>query len=164
MIEFSTVLDLIGRLRSSGVPLLVEEKSGWLKVSGPGGDRGRRVYVAKRDTVRRVDVSGFGAGVPGTTPPPRPNGAVQALLDMDGDDPLTVLERLLRSVGSGAAPTVAPKVEATAPTKARTPRPAAAPKERVSPNERLERAAKIKGDRIAAELETKRNAATWTAR
>jgi hypothetical protein len=59
----------------------VEEKAGWIKVSGPHGDRGPRVYIQRKAQVRQVDLSMMGAPE-GSFASDGKNGSVEAHLDL----------------------------------------------------------------------------------
>lgn len=78
--------DEVNRRAPEGVT--VGPLSGFIKVEGPGG---QRIYVQKAHTVRQVDLSGFGKGLPGTVPLPSPNGRVEAQLDLS--DPEAAIKR-----------------------------------------------------------------------
>ncbi len=69
---------------ANAVGVSIEEKSAWVKVSGPRGNKGPRIYIQRKENVRQVDLSGM--GVPeGCVPSDGDNGTVQAHLDLAGD-------------------------------------------------------------------------------
>ena len=67
-----------------GLKFKVTPKANWVKVEGPNG---HRIYIAKTPEVRDIHLSGFGEGMDGTLPLSKPNGSVQAQLDLSlGED------------------------------------------------------------------------------
>lgn len=75
-----------------------EDKKSWLKFEGPTG---LRLYISKTKAVREIHLSGFGKDMPGTVPPPKHNGAVQAHLDMSLPTALQTLAEMFTLIGSG---------------------------------------------------------------
>lgn len=105
-------------LAAAGDALSVEEKTGWTKVTSKAS--GNKVYIQNREDVREVHLSGFGAGLPGTVPPPRKNGKVEAHLDLAADDPYANLAAVLSALASQQAPVkAAPAPKAPKEPKAR---------------------------------------------
>ncbi len=93
-------------MKTKGVK--VEEKAGWIKVSGPHGDAGPRVYLQRRNTVRQVDLSNFADEQiedlgEGAVPAPRDNGRVQAQLDLTAEGWKDALSDALSIVAHSAA-------------------------------------------------------------
>lgn len=74
----------------------IEDKAAWIKISGPHGDDGPRMYIARQVRIRQVDLSGFGKGFVGTVPLKAPNGRVQAHLDMEHEHALKHLGMLMQ--------------------------------------------------------------------
>ena len=91
---------VLEKLKSLPAGVRQEDKAAWIKVYGPHGDQGPRIYIAKQVRVRQIDLSDFGKGWVGTLPLKAPNGRVQAHLDME--DPLALwhLEELLKLLPS----------------------------------------------------------------
>lgn len=120
-----------------GYQLTLEEKSGWTKIQGPAGPRGPRVYVPKRETVRQVDLSGFGAGWKGTIPPAAKNGNVQAHIDLEGDDVWGTFADALKLVA------LAPRAASSAPAPASRTTGAPTPGAELDPEEIARRRADV---------------------
>lgn len=91
-----------------------EEKAGWFKLEA----NGNRIYIAKQKKVRHVHLSGFGAGLENTVPPPTKNGAVQAHLDVSVPDALENLKQLISALPT--LPPVTKPVKAPKPAKVKT--------------------------------------------
>ncbi len=116
--------------------LKTEEKSGFTKVESVA--TGNKVYVQRRDDVREVHLSGFGAGRVGTVEPPRKNGKVQAWLDVNSADPYAVLEEVLVELATQQAadkPAAAPK----APRESKADKPKVAKADATSDADRVSR-------------------------
>lgn len=85
----------------------VEEKAGWIKVSGPHGDSGPRIYLQRRNLVRQVDFSNFAEEqlekLSPTLIPAEGNGKVQAQLDLSKDGWDMTLKLALQIVATSEA-------------------------------------------------------------
>jgi hypothetical protein len=88
---------------ATGDALVVETKSGWVKVSAAADPR-TRIYIQDRDDVQQVHLTGLGAGEPGTVAPPRKNGRVEAWLDVEAEDAVATLKSLIERVAAVTAP------------------------------------------------------------
>jgi hypothetical protein len=96
-VSFTALVAAIKECRDHGVELAVDEKASWLKISAPNGNR---VYIARQDRVKQVDLSGFGSGWEGTTQLERLNGSVQAHLDLtDEAAAVSALKTILSTMG-----------------------------------------------------------------
>lgn len=144
--EFTAILD---RMTAEGYPLVVDEKAGWVKVFGPAGPNGPRLYIARRDVVRQVDLSGFGAdfeqgpGCPVLGPEAK-NGSVTGHLNLLHDDVLDNFEMLLMVVAA-AAPAAPKAARGPADKKIITPKrkgaaaPAPTERPRLTPDQIAQR-------------------------
>lgn len=88
-LKMAQIAEILAR-RPEGVTL--ERKKNWLKVQGKNG---AVMYISLKDDVRQIDLSGWGEGVEGTHPPKKPNGNVQAQVDLGRPDAIALLEQLL---------------------------------------------------------------------
>ncbi len=139
--EFDLV---IARMPSN---LHLQDNAGWTKITGPSG---ARVYVRKAEVVRQVDLSEFGKDYTvGTVPLKRPNGKVQAHLDLSLPDAIKNFELLLLALSS------LPPKEAKEPTKRA--------KEETTPEQKAEERQRTIDD-IAARVEAKARAKEERAR
>lgn len=95
--------------------LSVEDKAAWTKIQGPSGGR---IYVSRAKGVKQVDLSGFGAGLPGTVKPKVPNGKVLAQLSFKGteDEVMARFQGVLEALSALPAPE--PKAKAAKAEKA----------------------------------------------
>lgn len=97
--------------------LKIEYLKGWIQIAARNGNR---IYIARCATVRDIALSGFGKDFPGTNPPPRKNGAVEAHLDLtDEAKALASFSELVSSLAS-LAPT--PKAPRLAPMASSSPK------------------------------------------
>ena len=108
-IEFEAFKSILEGELPEGVS--IEDKAAWVKIEGPHGNDGPRMYVAKQVRVREVHLSAFGKGFVGTIPPKDLNGRVQAYLDLEDPNALSHFRMLLEML-----PTL-PKTEKPARAK-----------------------------------------------
>lgn len=107
---------------ANAVGVSIEEKSAWVKVSGPRGNKGPRIYIQRKENVRQVDLSGM--GVPeGCVPSDGDNGTVSAHLDLSSDGWEAALVACIAIVAGSSPAAPAPKpgrpslfTSSTAPT------------------------------------------------
>ena len=86
-VKFDSFKSAIKELKAEGAQLTVQELKGWVKVEGPTGCR---LYIQKSDDVRQVDLSAFGADMPGPVESDGKNGNVQAHLDLSVGEPAAI--------------------------------------------------------------------------
>lgn len=146
-IDFSLVEQVINA-RPSNVKL--EDKKNWLKLEAPNG---ARVYIAKQKQVRQIDLSGFGKGMYGTIPLQKPNGAVEAHLDLSHERALFHLQQILELMGRNEIVVTEKKrvapMSASSQPKPEAKRPEAQPLASLPADEKAARAARIRA--VAAE-------------
>lgn len=120
-------------------------QSAFLQVKGPNG---HRLYIAKQETIRRIDLAFTPPDVP-TIKPRKHNGSIERELDTADDAALTHLEQVLVWMASAPAVVVekrrafTPKLVAVAQRRNLTPEQEA--KEREERRERIQRVAREKG-------------------
>lgn len=134
-----SLFDALIAARPEGIA--VEEKAAWTKLQGPSG---QRIYVARTEIVRQVDLSGFGRGFVGTLPLKAPNGQVQAHLDLSHPQALEHFAMLLETLARLPKPEAAERAKRALPA-------AKTPEERDA-----EEAAKARADRLAAIMEARK--------
>jgi hypothetical protein len=84
--------DVVAILADKPASVSYELKAHFAKLTGPGG---ASMYIALRDEVRQIDLSGWGEDEEGCRAPKRPNGNVRAQLDLSSPDALKHLARLV---------------------------------------------------------------------
>lgn len=101
--------------------LKIEYKKAWIQIAARNGNR---LYIARTPLVRDICLAGFGKEMPGTIPPPRHNGTVEAHLDMtDEAKALEVFTSLVNDLASLAPTTKAPRLSPMASSSPKAAKP-----------------------------------------